>query len=337
MPMLGKKKGHTTCRTCSKMYCLKNGEHKHLCPDCISEKSQCVFCGNEMPKFSRKNGKLRQFCSQSCCSLALNLASRTKRPKKERRPTQHRRKYNECVVCGAEHDRLDPNNRLCPKCYSETAICEQCGIEFRKREMTKGRPRRFCGYECQAKNTTSRPEVKQKMSDAMKRLWETNGEFVGKVIEAVSSPELRKKSSDRFKARWQDEEYRKKMSEVSRGNWENPQYREIMGEAVLKGLLHKGKTDIELAVEKKLISMGIEAIYNYRAGNKFIDFAILDRMIGIECDGEYWHRGREREDAERDEYLSQMGWTIIHLKEEEIKHDLNDALSRKLFSLLTGN
>lgn len=441
MPARGMKKGRMTCWVCSQKYWLKDSGHRELCPNCVSEKSACVYCGVEMPKFSRGARKLRQYCSHRCHNLALNLASnchKNRKPKKEKKPTQPRRKYNVCVVCGTEHDRQDPNNRLCPACYSETSICEQCGIEFRKRETIKGRPRRFCSTHCQGINISNRPEVIEKISKSISELWANDTEFVGKILVAVNSPELKERNSKRFKALWQNEEYQKEMSSVSRKTWSNPEFRAFMSQRISelrngerkeewdraiqeswdeekrnslavkleqvwkdkfsdpdileaysrkmserwdnpdfrervssgirafangpeekkrrseqslamwrnpeiaerilmsawKRLSEGKKTDIELIVEEKLKSIGIEAIYNHRVGNRFVDFAIIDKSIGIECDGEYWHRGREKEDTKRDEYLSGLGWTIIHLKGKEIKHDLANALSLKLLPLL---
>lgn len=50
-----------------------------------------------------------------------------------------------------------------------------------------------------------------------------------------------------------------------------------------------------------------------------IDWAIVDLKIAIECDGEYWHKN---DNGLRDSELKELGWTVLHLTQDEIKNNL---------------
>lgn len=55
----------------------------------------------------------------------------------------------------------------------------------------------------------------------------------------------------------------------------------------------------------------------------FVDFAIPDRKLVIECDGAYWHNLPKQviNDKRKDVWLANHGWRIIRLGEHEIKTD----------------
>jgi very-short-patch-repair endonuclease len=45
---------------------------------------------------------------------------------------------------------------------------------------------------------------------------------------------------------------------------------------------------------------------------RYIDVALVDRMIGFEFDGVYWHRKRKDIDIIRDDELTKCGWEMFH-------------------------
>lgn len=55
---------------------------------------------------------------------------------------------------------------------------------------------------------------------------------------------------------------------------------------------------------------------NYPEGRYRIDVAIMRRSqkIAVEYDCQYWHKGREEQDAKRDMFLVSRGWKILHIK-----------------------
>lgn len=96
--------------------------------------------------------------------------------------------------------------------------------------------------------------------------------------------------------------------------------------------MERGKiylTNLEKAVKQFLDSEGIDYIPQYPLRQGFIaDFALPDKKIIIEVDGERWHRGKKkiRKDKFRDYMLKRDGWSTIRIKEKEI-NNLQDLLS----------
>jgi len=81
------------------------------------------------------------------------------------------------------------------------------------------------------------------------------------------------------------------------------------------------KTKIEKIVERILIKNNISYKYNSYVKTKnswrFPDFLINGKII-IECDGEYWHKNKQRE-VERDIELKEAGFKVFHFKGKHIK------------------
>ena len=53
----------------------------------------------------------------------------------------------------------------------------------------------------------------------------------------------------------------------------------------------------------------------------FVDFAIPEHKIAIECDGAYWHKDKKR-DKIRQDRIEELGWTMLRFPEERIDGDL---------------
>ena len=90
-------------------------------------------------------------------------------------------------------------------------------------------------------------------------------------------------------------------------------------------------TGIEKVVKRWLEEVEIEFIPQYPLRGGYIaDFALLDKKIIIEVDGEKWHSGKKKKkkDRFRDYMLKRAGWTTIRVKEKDIEQ------ISKLFSSL---
>lgn len=81
--------------------------------------------------------------------------------------------------------------------------------------------------------------------------------------------------------------------------------------------LYRGETPLERKVREKLAELGIEVEQEYQIGRWLADFAIVDRKIAIEADGNYWHGGAR--DRRRDRSFADLGWQVIRLSETEIR------------------
>lgn len=77
---------------------------------------------------------------------------------------------------------------------------------------------------------------------------------------------------------------------------------------------------IERIVASLLDGLGIEYISQHPVGHRYVvDFFVPIHMLVIECDGSYWHRGREAHDAGRDEFLISRGYRVLRLPEALIR------------------
>jgi DNA repair photolyase/predicted nucleic acid-binding Zn ribbon protein len=71
-----------------------------------------------------------------------------------------------------------------------------------------------------------------------------------------------------------------------------------------------------------LIGKGLRNITHYY----FIDFAIPDLKIAIECDGEQWHNSNTIEkDNKRQTYIEKLGWQFLRFTGNELKHSLSSC------------
>jgi very-short-patch-repair endonuclease len=80
------------------------------------------------------------------------------------------------------------------------------------------------------------------------------------------------------------------------------------------------RTNIESIVEQFLIEHDIHYKFEFHVWRYYIDFAIREKMIAIECDGIYWHSkpGCKEKDNKKDKFLASKGWTVIRLSEKAI-------------------
>lgn len=91
-------------------------------------------------------------------------------------------------------------------------------------------------------------------------------------------------------------------------------------------------TWIEKRMSELLDKMGIQYVYQYPILNYNVDFAIPGLKIAIECDGEYWHQDKAKDDI-RDRRIEKEGWSVLHYTGTKINQCLNDIeyeLSRVL-------
>lgn len=70
----------------------------------------------------------------------------------------------------------------------------------------------------------------------------------------------------------------------------------------------------EADAEDYSIETQIDVYYSYEKYR--LDFAFLDKLIGIEIDGEQWHDFEK--DYQRDKYLTKKGWRIIRIKAKDV-------------------
>ena len=80
-------------------------------------------------------------------------------------------------------------------------------------------------------------------------------------------------------------------------------------------------TGIERTVKEWLEDRGVTFASQYPLRQGYvIDFALVDRKIAIEVDGEHWHSGKKKQkkDRFRDYMLKRAGWKTIRIPEKDM-------------------
>lgn len=92
------------------------------------------------------------------------------------------------------------------------------------------------------------------------------------------------------------------------------------------------RSSIEKAITQVLDTLGICHEGQKRIGNYVVDIFIPCAKLFIECDGTYWHNrpGVPESDEKRDAALREMGYTVVRLKEEEIRANPELALMSQM-------
>ena len=190
-------------------------------------------------------------------------------------------------------------------------------------------------YKNGTRNTNS---ITKKANKAVKKMvdsgiWSKKTKESHTHLKGINNPacrkEVRKKISESkigeknpmHKSRHNDE-YWKTNSEMRKQYYKDnpekhPNY--IMAQ---KGFMSNLEKIMKNALQKEEIN--IEQQYNIN--NKWVDFAIVNKKIAIECDGEYWHKDKIKE-KKRDKQLEDEGWSILHFTGDEIKNDINKCIS----------
>jgi len=275
---------------------------------------------------------------------------------------------NKAVRVTGEHPILTSRGWVAAKDLQENdkiiwlcSKCESCGesIHFGLR---------YCNQKCQWKNEEHRKNVARKNKISMDFQYE-QGLRNGKEITKKANAEMRRriKKGDwtllEKGAEWRmgennpakRPEVRKKISESKKGD-KNPMkcpeivaraqkkmretlklHPERIGNRVLNKMRWEGRlTYIEQRMRESLLKVGLsDSISQYPVSKYTLDFAFPDQKLGVECDGERWHKDKEKEERRQKE-LEVLGWEVIHFTGSQIKDDSN-ACAKKVKRILMNH
>lgn len=93
--------------------------------------------------------------------------------------------------------------------------------------------------------------------------------------------------------------------------------------------LSKCDSYIEERLYKALLEKGYKPITQYKCDYYWIDIALPEYRLAIECDGKQWHSSPEqkRHDARKNYYLKKKGWKVCRLSGKTINSNLGVALN----------
>jgi len=218
--------------------------------------------------------------------------------------------------------------------------------------------RKYCSRACASRDVATEqwkdPEHRKNMSEKATVHWNKwNKENPGLRKEIVKAShkvltekakigqhplQLAKDKNWVYRDKSETIEIRRKISiKVSDFNLTNPIRRarlrsdEHLNNLWSKRGLNKG-TRIERIMEEELQRRQLEVNKQHQVDRFFLDFAIVDKQIAIECDGWYWHQDKEA-DNRRDAILESSGWTVLHFTDTQIKSDIGacvDEIERVL-------
>lgn len=139
--------------------------------------------------------------------------------------------------------------------------------------------------------------------------------------------------------------FAKQMSARLKGKKQTPEWIAKRAEALGDGRLKAGWTSerryaqavrcarqprrssaLECAVAEVLDLLGEPYEAQKRIGRYAVDFYLSDRKLIVECDGEFWHKDKIRDDL-RDANLREAGYHhIVHIPGKAIQKDAREAL-----------
>lgn len=165
-------------------------------------------------------------------------------------------------------------------------------------------------------------------------LREKNRLFLKSLLPLVNTPEKRERQSVLMKSLHK----RPGFFDHLRTEYGRNRLRTKVIERIIRGRLIPFNcrinqfTDIENMMFKAFGDLGFNPQHNLHIGRWFIDVALVDFKVAIECDGGNWHdslKAKER-DRKKDAYLNNNGWTVFRFKGDEIKKNLDDCTDRVL-------
>lgn len=93
------------------------------------------------------------------------------------------------------------------------------------------------------------------------------------------------------------------------------------------------------SLEKKFMdyldNLGIEYKHQYPIDKYWADFVIEKEKICIECDGDYWHKNKEK-DLKRQKEIENLGWTVLRFSQEDILFNPK-IVESKLINILSNH
>ena len=247
-------------------------------------------------------------------------------------------------------------------------ICDNCGEIYPKLPNGIGEKQyyNYCSMFCaqsytakdQWENTDMREIVGPKISVSMKEQYASgerstyrSPEHLKALTEAgiaiFKSPENRAKNWV-FKPKEETIRIRNSIS-IGTAKWreDNPELWEAakLKMSIIKKELYKNHPEkhpnyimaqkgheslLEKLMKGELENRDIKFTKQEHIDKFWVDFAIPDLKIAIECDGEYWHQDKEKE-INRDNIIKSYGWDILHFTGEQIINDVNicvDSIER---------
>jgi hypothetical protein len=191
--------------------------------------------------------------------------------------------------------------------YPVDNVCPHCGSSKKFTSMNLGYSK-FCkNFEC----SEGRDELKQEFSRVQKLKWDSlnNGEKETR-LKKTYTPELRNRLSNSAKRRISEYKFSKSSKSA------NDFFKILLEHGF------NGECDITSGERRFIINTDKEK------KTIFVDFCFRYKII--EYDGDYWHKNRIDIDKERDNHLTEIGFSVLRIKHSEVKNNINQTIDKAI-------
>lgn len=282
-------------------------------PKTLDKKAFCLQCKRVIPQD-------RKFCSRECKAKSqvkriILVCSGCKKQFSVRPYLQ--RKSNYCSIkC-----YLDSSHR------KEKRICKICQKEFSvKRYLVRQGFGIYCSKTCQFESYPKR---------IGKACLQCGKEIKVQPAKIDKTKFCSKKCKDSFERNYTlsvcrkcGEKFELPMSDLNRGRGNFCSYRCF--------LTYRGPSTLEEKMERSLRFAGINFDREVKFKRFHADFLIKKAKTVIECDGEYWHTGFEKEerDKRKEEFLKSLGYRVLRFSGRSINKFSERDLAQKVLDVI---
>jgi excisionase family DNA binding protein len=322
--------GPGTCLVCGKIFERKD-RRVRICQDCQAITKECdCGCGAIIPKYVVKvKGDKPIINKYDTSGLSTHQAAKFLgiSPERTRRLAEHRRISIHKTTGGHRRYPISELERIKPFVDVEVRTCDACGKPFESIEWD---------FICPAcRSITKKCECSPDCDVIIPKY--------GKHYSRDHLPINRYAQNHGLNAYRnqlrQDPEAWREWCQAVRDRWQDPEFREKTLQGRIdstRDLISKVRdgyrTDIERITDTELERLGIEFEPDYRVSVFYIDCAILSHKVAIECDGDYFHSLPDviKQDAKKDRWLKENGWTVVRLTGSEIGSDIQKAIEERV-------
>lgn len=248
--------------------------------------------------------------------------------------------YVTCLSCGARLGLISPRH-----------LKSCCGLSLEEYKERYPNAQVMCSRTADKKKKS--PDQKRRQSETLLARFQTEaGQITRKQIsEAASRPEVAAKARSNLIAYLRSPEGKRVIDRKRRERWSDPSFREKMAERVQANMpklaasvahartFSRPTSKVHLKFKQELLSRGYDSFKTeYPLGYYSLDEADPTLLIALEIDGCYWHGcpicGYDpppkvaRRDKAKSTFLANHGWTLVRLRECELKHNLSECIAR---------
>jgi len=280
--------------------------------------NKCKRCGKIIPYFY-------EYCSRGC--LSLDITDRQwSDPEHRKNISKKISKWVRNEFDSGNRDRFEITKKANEKMRELVEIGEwnlNNNLEGLLRWAKSDEARKIHSERMKINNPSFDPEIRERQTKS----------YLKTIAE---HPEIIKKRVESFKQTLLDNPQILEDLSVLRKKFyrENPEKHPCR--ILAKRQKDKGRTGIERKVEEFLREKELNYDFNYPIGGYFVDFALLDYNIAIECDGAYWHKGKEEQDHKRQIEIEELGWLVIRFPELQINKEF-DSVKNEINRILMNH